>query len=182
MKYRTIVVDPPWEYRQKFGGPLGQYSKNRGPKPKGAAPLYGFMTQAELLALPLGEWADEKAHLYLWVTNSFMVDGHELAKAWGFEQKTILTWVKQRIGMGFYYRNTTEHVLFCVRGALPTQLHNTPTHFNAPRRGHSEKPAAFYDMVETMSPGPYLDVFARRQRFNWDTWGNECFIPEGLAL
>lgn len=175
MKYRTIVVDPPWQYRQTL-------AKN------GAESHYVVMTHDDLLALPVGEWADENAHLYLWTTNAFMVQAHELAAAWGFDQKTILTWIKSPISLGFYYRNNTEHVLFCVKGSLRCARADMPTAFeeadglafNAPRGHHSAKPEAFFDMVQSMSPGPYLDVFSRQQRLGWSTWGNECFIAPGL--
>jgi N6-adenosine-specific RNA methylase IME4 len=109
------------------------------------------------------------------MTNAFICEAHELALAWGFEPKTVLTWVKPGIGMGFYFRNNTEHVLFAVRGGLKGLRRDLPTGFNWPRGRHSEKPAAFYDMVETMSPGPRLDVFARAKRFGWDVYGNEVY-------
>ena len=140
------------------------------------------MSLAEMASVDVPAWSETEAHLYLWTTNAFMVDAHELAFMWGFTQKTILTWVKPHYGLGNYFRNSTEHVLFCVKGSLATLRKDVPTHFIAPRGRHSEKPAAFYDMVQTMSPGPYLDVFARKQRFNFDTWGNECYLPEGMTL
>jgi len=116
--------------------------------------------------------ADDACHMYLWVTNQFMVDGHALMAAWGFEVKTILTWVKDGLRMGFYYRNNTEHILFGAKGGLKTLRRDCPTAFvaHAPRN-HSQKPAAFYDMVESMSPGPYLELFARQPRLGWDHWG-----------
>lgn len=132
----------------------------------------------------VGLWADENAHLYLWCMNNNIVQAHKVAQAWGFDVKTLITWVKGRIeanrlvshiGLGHYYRNSTEHVLFCVRGSCNTINSDMPTAFISPRKEHSEKPAAFYDMVEHMSAGPYLDIFARKQRFNWDTFGNESF-------
>ncbi len=166
--YHTIVVDPPWAYEDKLQ--MGSGSKHRG-----AASHYVCADTTAIAAIPVGEWAEPESHLYLWTTNAFMVEAHQLAEAWGFRQRTILTWVKTAFGMGHFYRNNTEHVLFCVRGSLKTLRRDQPTAFTAPRGRHSEKPASFYDMVETMSPGPYLDVFARKQRFNWDTWGNECF-------
>lgn len=145
---------------------------------------YPTMSDAELMSMPVGLWAVDGAHLYLWCMNSNLVQAHKIAQAWGFDIKTVITWVKGRIernqlishiGLGHYWRNSTEHVLFGVRGKLATRNNDLPTAFIAPRGEHSEKPAAFYDMVERMSPGPYLDVFARKQRFNWDTWGNEAF-------
>lgn len=174
-RYRTLVADPPWRYDVK--------------PPEGGTD-YPTMTQQELLSLPVGLWADDNAHLYLWTTNSFLVDAHQLVKAWGFDFKTLITWVKRNpandrwIGMGYYFRGVTEHVLFATRGKLPVlnkdaaNLIEGPEEgqsFYAPHGQHSEKPSSFYDMVEHMSPGPYLDVFARKQRFNWDTFGNESF-------
>lgn len=188
-KYRTLVADPPWRYDSKLTGLRG-------------ATDYPTMTHEELMCMPVGLWADDDAHLYLWTTDAFLVQAHQLAKAWGFEAKNLLTWVKgrevtdrdgdmraidARMGVGFYFRHATEHVLFCVRGSLSVLNHGTPNVFFAPRTTHSEKPSAFYDLVARMSPGPYLDVFARKQRFLlgdhavvMDTWGNECFIPDGL--
>ena len=183
-RYRTLVADPPWRIemgpsiKPQFGG---QVKSVLG---------YPTMTQHDLMNLPVGLWAEEKAHLYLWTTNSQIGNALKLAESWGFKFSALLTWIKRReprneerdhygddhwMGLGRYYRITTEHVVFAVRGALDVRHKDQPNYFYAPHRGHSEKPAAFYDMVERMSPGPYLDVFARRQRFNWDTFGNESF-------
>lgn len=167
-KYRTLVADPPWRYSSKLVGLRG-------------ATDYPTMSQEQLLSMPVGLWADNDAHLYLWTTDAFLVEAHSIARAWGFEPKNLITWVKgrneheTRMGVGFYFRHATEHVLFCVRGSMPVLHHDQMNVFFAPRGGHSEKPAAFYDIVERMSAGPYLDVFARKQRFNWDTFGNEAF-------
>lgn len=174
-RYRTLVADPPWRYNSKLAGLRG-------------ATDYPTMTQDELLNLPVGLWAEDNAHLYLWTTDAFMVQAHQIASAWGFEVKNVLVWVKGRnerevrMSVGFYYRHACEFVLFGTRGSLSVLNHDQPNVFFAPRTGHSEKPAAFYDMVERMSPGPYLDVFARKQRFNWDTWGNESFDFREHAL
>ena len=183
-RWRTIVVDPPWEYANKWSGRRELSSRFfKGGTDRGAACMYDVMDQPALLAVPLGDWAEADAHLYLWTTNAFMLEAYELMAAWGFTYKTTLTWVKNQIGMGMYFRNTTEHVLFGVRGRLKVQRKDLLTHFNAPRGRHSEKPQAFYDMVETASPGPYLDVFARKQRMGWDVAGNEVYsvIPELAA-
>jgi len=167
-RYRTIVADPPWRYNSKLAGLRG-------------ATDYPTMTHEQLMNMPVGLWAEDNAHLYLWTTDAFMVHAHKIALAWGFEVKNILVWAKGRpgqdvrMGVGFYFRHACEYVLFAVRGSLSVMHHDQPNVFLAPRGAHSEKPAAFYDMVERMSPGPYLDVFARKQRFRWDTFGNEAF-------
>ncbi len=177
-RYRTLVADPPWGYRDKLGGP----------QERGAEGHYGTMTMPELYSMPVGLWAENDALLWLWTTNAFMVEAHKLAEGWGFTPRTIMTWIKgrliienhepkliQQIGMGHFLRNSTEHIVLAVRGKIDVRNHDVPSAFIAPRLEHSEKPAAFYDMVERMSPGPYLDVFARKQRLRWDTFGNEAF-------
>ena len=171
-KWRTIVVDPPWAYTLR-----------RNDKTHRGRCVYADMSEAEIAALPVDQWVESDAHLYLWTTNNHLAEAHRIVKAWGFDQKTVLTWVKNQIGVGGYYRNNTEHVLFAVKGKLPTQHKDTGTAFHAPRGRHSQKPDSFYDMVERMSPGPYIDVFARRHRMNWDCAGNEVYsaIPELAA-
>jgi N6-adenosine-specific RNA methylase IME4 len=157
--FPTLVIDPPWRYDNVA---------TRG----AAEDHYPTMSQADLLALELP--ADDNAHLYLWVTNSFFEDGFALMRSWGFTYKTCLTWCKPRIGMGNYFRSTTEHVLFGVKGRQPTLRNDVPTHFVADRTRHSAKPESFYDLVESCSPGPFLEMFARRRRFGWSVWGNEA--------
>jgi N6-adenosine-specific RNA methylase IME4 len=191
MKYRTLVIDPPWEYRQKWakpfpgaqmfktgGGQSGKYAAGI----RGAASHYDCMTIDQIKALPVGEWADpEGCHLYLWTTNGFLREAFDLVDAWGFSYKTTLTWCKRQIGMGLYYRGQTEHVLFAVKGKLKLQRRDLGTWFNGeggagPRRNHSQKPYSFYDMVASASPAPRLDVFARRKPLDgWDVYGNEVY-------
>jgi N6-adenosine-specific RNA methylase IME4 len=130
------------------------------------------MSLDELAALHIPS-ADD-SHLYLWVTAAFLRDGFNLLDAWGFTYKTILTWCKPSIGMGNYFRVNTEHVLFATRGRQPTLRNDVGTWFEAPRTKHSAKPESFYDLVESCSPGPWLEMFARRRRFGWHTWGNEA--------
>jgi N6-adenosine-specific RNA methylase IME4 len=185
-RYRTIVADPPWPY--SGGGPKayqiggnydGTVSPLCGPS---SSQRYGVMSLDDLLALRPA--TDDNAHLYLWTTNAFMVEAHQVAEAWGFKVKTICTWVKThqddvgRVSMktGYYFRGATEHFLFCVRGSLPLQTSDgLPTAYLWPRIGnHSVKPDAFYDLVEQASPTPRLEMFSRRARFSWDTWGNEA--------
>ncbi len=183
MKYRCIVADPPWPYESDraltktplSGGGLAHGVQDRG---------YSTMSMDDLKALPVAEMTETDAHLYLWVTNSFMAEGHDLARAWGFKPKTILTWVKThhgdpaRVSMktGYYFRGATEHAIFCVRGSLRLKTtEGVPTAFLWPRIArHSVKPEAFLDLVERCSPGPYLEMFARRRREGWEAWGNQA--------
>lgn len=152
---------------------------------------YPVMSMESLKALKVQ--SSENAHLYLWATNAFMVEAHELARAWGFKPKTILTWVKvhnndrSRVSMktGYYFRGATEHVVFATKGSLRLQDTSIglPTAYLWPRIGqHSRKPDAFYDLVEHASPGPYLELFARRTRPGWDVWGNEVDSDIQLAV
>lgn len=161
--FTTIVADPPWNYRDRLGD-----------GPRGAASHYDCMPLEEICAMPVGQVVTPDAHLYLWTTNGFMVEGHKVAEAWGFRVRTILTWVKPQIGLGHFFRNTTEHVLFAVRGKLHLKRHDLRTDFTALRTKHSAKPEMFFDIVESASPGPYLELFARRPRAGWTLWGNEA--------
>lgn len=157
--FPTIVIDPPWQY------------DNRGTR-GAAADHYPTMTITELKDLTIPAAPD--AHLYLWATNNFLREAFELCESWGFTYKTLLTWVKPQMGMGNYFRSVTEHVVFGVRGSLSTARRDRTNVINADRTQHSAKPDAFYDLVEEMSPGPYLDMFSReRRRMGWAVWGNE---------
>jgi N6-adenosine-specific RNA methylase IME4/ParB-like chromosome segregation protein Spo0J len=155
-KFRTLCVDPPWAYS------AGERSR----------PIYSTRSQKELLALPVASWADDQAHLYLWSTNLNLPDAFELMDAWGFKFVTLLTWVKPSMGLGSYFRTTTEHVLFGVRGRLLTRSRKIGTHFEAPKSHHSAKPEPFYQMVQQASYPPFLDVFARQRRTGWTVWGS----------
>jgi N6-adenosine-specific RNA methylase IME4 len=162
--YRTLVVDPPWQY------------DNRGTR--GAAEDHYPTERLEWLAameLP----ADDDAHLYLWTTNAFLRDAFDLVEEWGFTYKAHLAWVKPQMGMGNYFRISHEHVLFGIRGKLKTLRRDAVSWFEAPRGRHSAKPDAFYQLVESCSPGPYIDLFNRDggklfRRPGWDAWGNEA--------
>lgn len=173
MKYRTIVADPPWHYDK-----AGAYSWREG-RPSGEArPMldYQTMSVAEIAALPVGELAGVDAHLYLWTTQRYLLDAHTIAEAWRFRPVKILVWCKPPTGfsMGGPYGNACEFVLFARRGNLSTNCRVSRDWFEWPRRGgHSTKPEAFLDIVEQVSPGPYLEMFARRARFGWDYWGDE---------
>lgn len=169
MKYATILADPPWKYRDKLDM---EYVS-------GAEHHYPCMSTDEIKSTPLPPIADN-AHLYLWTTNAFMLQAHFVCMAWGFEPKTIITWIKDRMGMGMYYRNTTEHLIFAVRGRLPCKRHDMLTHYHGPRKAHSEKPRLFYQVIEDMSPGPYVELFARVRRDGWDAFGNQ--VPDEMLV
>lgn len=157
--YRTLVVDPPWQFRR-------QSERIR--------PHYGLMDLEAIKHFPLADMAAEDSHLYLWVPNAMISEGYEVMKAWGFKYKTMVVWIKKQMGMGNYYRNCTEPVLFGVKGRLPPLRRDVRTYFAADRRQHSRKPDLFYQIVESMSPGPRIDVFSRESRAGWDQWGNQC--------
>lgn len=179
MKYRTIVSDPPWAYEQSR---IVTTSKTAATKPEASA-QYSTMTDDEIAALPVSKWAEDDAHLYLWVTNPRLFAAERIVDAWGFTYRTLLTWEKQgTLGMGYYFRGQTEHVVFATRGKLPIEASKRQRNiFRAPKTGHSIKPDAFYDLVEMVSPGPYLEMFSRRARFGWDVWGDESLETAEVA-
>ena len=164
-RYATIVIDPPWDWGDE--GDQDQLGRAR--------PTYGTMSMAELLELPVGDLSDDDAHIYLWITNRSLPKGFALLERWGFRYITALTWCKPSIGMGNYFRGSTEQVLFGVKGSQPLKRKDVGTWFQAPRgpNGHSSKPVEFYDLVESCSPGPYLEMFARSNRADWTPWGAE---------
>lgn len=184
VRYRTIVADPPWPYSEARS--LQSSKSTQGLR---AHDHYKAMTMADLCALQPP--ADDNAHLYLWTTNAFLREAHDLAEAWGFKPKTMLTWVKtyqddrSRVSCktGYWFRGATEHVLFCVRGSLKLQATEAlPTAYLWPRLPHSVKPDAFYDLVEKASPGPYFELFARRARMgDWHYWGNQSLGTGEMA-
>lgn len=162
--YQTLVLDPPWDWGDE--GDVDQFGRAR--------PTYATMPIAEIAALPIPALAAANAHIYLWITNRSLPKGFVLLESWGFRYVTLLTWTKPSIGMGNYFRGSTEHVLFGVRGSLPLLRRDVGTWFSAVRPNlHSGKPEAFYALIETCSPGPWLELFARRARPGWVTWGAE---------
>ena len=162
-KFATIVIDPPWDWGDE--GDVDQLGRAR--------PTYKTMPLYQLRELPVGDLADVDCHLYLWITNRSLPKGFDLLDAWGFRYITCLTWVKPSFGMGNYFRGQSEQVLFGVRGSQPLKRKDAGTVFQAPRgpNGHSSKPLAFFDLVESCSPGPYLEMFSRSNRLGWTTWG-----------
>ncbi|WP_327427314.1 MT-A70 family methyltransferase [Streptomyces sp. NBC_01236] len=161
-RFRTILADPPWDHQQHGI--------------KGAEQHYRLMSLKRIREMPVADLAEDNAHLWLWVTNASLRDGYDVAKAWGFTPRSLLTWVKFRLGLGAYLRNSTEHLLFCTRGKAPVGFKSQPTWISAPVQKHSQKPDEQYPVIERISPGPYLELFARRRppsNQQWSVWGNE---------
>jgi len=198
-RYRTIVADPPWpmpESGKRTGGNLGPdthvTATGRPMKADGtwwgtmqgrSVKLpYETMTLEEIARLPVSGLAEEDAHLYLWTTNRFLEDAYGVARKWGFRPAQTLVWCKppQGVGMGGAFTTTTEFVIFARRGTQERKPRQDSSWWKWSRPyenghiAHSAKPEAFLDLVEQVSHGPYLELFARRNRFGWDTWGNEC--------
>ncbi|MCP5524926.1 MAG: ParB N-terminal domain-containing protein [Verrucomicrobiales bacterium] len=166
-RFATLVLDPPWDWGDE--GDADQLGRAR--------PTYATLSFEELLKVPVPNLADQDAHLYLWITNRSLPKGFRLFEHWGFRYVTTLTWPKPSFGMGNYFRGQTEHVLFGVRGSQPLRRKDAPTLLPAWKRGpngHSSKPVEFYDFVESCSPGPYLELFARFRRPGWAFWGAEA--------
>lgn len=155
----TVVVDPPWDVQQ-YGN-------------RGAVQHYNVMSMEQIKALPVGSLCAENAHCWLWVTNATLRDGYDILEIWGFTPRSAFTWVKPRMGLGTYLRSTTEHCLLGTRGRTPVKFKSQPNWSFLPVQDHSHKPEEFYDIVERVSPGPYLELFARRPRHGWAAWGNE---------
>jgi len=171
--YRTILIDPPWRFANRTGKMAPEHRR---------LSRYGTLTVDEINNLPVDRVAAEKSHLYLWVPNALILHGLEAMSHWGFTYKTNLVWHKIRKdggpdgrGVGFYFRNVTELVLFGVRGRLRTaQPGRRQVNFIAARkREHSRKPDELYAIIESCSLGPYLEIFARHSRPGWECWGNE---------
>jgi len=165
--YRTIYADPPWP---EFGG---------GKITRGAQKHYPLMKVNEIADVQVGDVAYRDSHMYLWTTNSFLPAALAVMKAWGFRYVTCITWLKNQIGLGQYFRGLTEHCLFGVRGNLPYRVRDDGkraqgrTGFTADKRGHSVKPEEMRSMIELVSYGPRLELFARSVTDGWDAWGNE---------
>lgn len=174
-KYSTILADPPWQFQNRTGKVAPEHKRlNR----------YPTLTLDNIKALPVADAAADKSHLYLWVPNALLPEGLEVMKAWGFEYKTNIIWEKVRKdggpdgrGVGFYFRNVTELLLFGVRGKNNRTLQPARSQVNLVRsikREHSRKPDEIIDLIEACSPGPYLELFARGTRDGWKLWGNQA--------
>lgn len=168
-RYRTIVADPPWEYDEGTGASYSSRGRRDCDLP------YGTMTVDEIAALPVPQLAEKRSTLFLWTTNRYLEDAFQIVREWRFPHIATLVWTKQRgLGSGGVFYSNIEFVLYCRRPqvAAPARVHSR--WFDWSRGEHSAKPEAFLDMVEEVSPGPYLELFARRQRLGWDTWGDEA--------
>jgi N6-adenosine-specific RNA methylase IME4 len=160
LTFATILAEPPWDVLQRGG--------------RGAHRHYSLMTTEQIAALPVGKLADSDAHLWLWVTNATLFAGQTVMRAWGFTYRSCLTWVKPGLGLGSsYLRNNTEHLLLGTKGRARIRYRSQPTWLYAPKQDHSHKPEEQYAVIERCSPGPYLELFARRKRVGWQAWGNE---------
>jgi N6-adenosine-specific RNA methylase IME4 len=172
-RYSTILADPPWQFQNRTGKMAPEHKRLL---------RYPTMELAEIMDLPVPRLAAARSHLYLWVPNALLQEGLKVLEAWGFTYKCNLVWFKIRKdggpdgrGVGFYFRNVTELILFGVRGRMRTlQPGRRQVNILATRkREHSRKPDEIYDLIEQCSPGPYLELFARFRHEGWDQWGNE---------
>lgn len=168
MKYKTIYADPAWS---EVGG---------GKIKRGADKHYPLMKTKDIINMKhlIDKVSDENCHLYLWVTNNFLKDGLKVMEEWGFRYVTMITWAKDRFGLGQYFRGQTEQCLFGIKGKLPYKVvdgkrQQSTTLINAKRQKHSKKPLEMYEYIEKVSYGNYLELFAREKRDGWDSWGNE---------
>jgi len=182
--FKTVLADPPWRFTNRTGKVAPEHRR---------LDRYDTMTLDDIAALPVGESAAKNSHLYLWVPNALLPDGLRVMEAWGYRYISNVVWAKRRKdggpdgrGVGFYFRNVTEIILFGVKGSMRTlgpgrsQVNMIETR----KREHSRKPDEQYDLIESCSPGPYLEMFARYPREGWDVWGSEADLgtaPRGKA-
>ncbi len=172
--WKTVLADPPWRFANRTGKVAPEHRR---------LDRYDTLTLADICALPVGDVAADQAHLYLWVPNALLPEGLQVLQSWGFRYVSNLVWAKRRKdggpdgrGVGFYFRNVTELVLFGVRGSMRTlppgrrQVNMIETR----KREHSRKPDEAYEIIEACSPGPYLELFARYPQDGWSVWGDEA--------
>jgi N6-adenosine-specific RNA methylase IME4 len=181
-KWSTLLADPPWRFINRTGKVAPEHRR---------LARYETMTTKDIAALPVMDIAADKSHLYLWVPNALLADGLMVMEEWGFTYKANIVWHKIRKdggsdgrGVGFYFRNVTEMVLFGVRGSMRTLApgRRQVNLFATRKREHSRKPDELYPIIEACSPGPFLELFARYPREGWSAWGDEAsidVIPKG---
>lgn len=173
--FATILADPPWQFQNRTGKVAPEHKR---------LSRYTTMRLEDIMALPVAQFAEDTAHLYLWVPNAFLPEGLRVMEAWGFHYKSNIVWHKVRKdggsdgrGVGFYFRNVTELVLFGVRGKNARTLAPGRRQVNflaTQKREHSRKPDEIYGIIESCSPGPFLELFARGTRPGWQAWGNQA--------
>jgi N6-adenosine-specific RNA methylase IME4 len=181
--FETVLADPPWRFQNRTGKVAPEHLR---------LARYRTMSFAEIGELPVGDVVGDEAHLYLWVPNALLAEGLKVMQEWGFTYKTNLVWFKVRKdggpdgrGVGFYFRNVTELVLFGVKGSRRTLApgRSQVNLFPERKREHSRKPEHLYEIVEACSPGPYLELFARHARQGWRQWGDEiASLPAARAV
>jgi len=174
-KFKTILADPPWRFANRTGKMAPEHKR---------LSRYSTMTTQDICKLPVCDIAETAAHLYLWIPNAMLPDGLDVMKAWGFTYKTNIIWEKIRKdggpdgrGVGFYFRNVTEVLLFGIRGKNMRTLQPGRSQVNfieSRKREHSRKPDEQYPIIENCSPGPFLEMFARGERKGWAVWGNQA--------
>lgn len=183
-RFATVLADPPWRFQNRTGKMAPEHRR---------LSRYGTMSLEDIMALPVSQVMRPRAHLYLWVPNALILEGMEVMRRWGFTYKTNIVWYKTRKdggpdgrGVGFYFRNVTEIILFGIRGGNNRTLTAGRTQTNiivSRKREHSRKPEEQYRIIERCSPGPYLEMFARHEREGWTQWGKEAPEPsEQLKL
>ena len=174
-RFKTVMADPPWRFQNSTGKVAPEHRR---------LSRYGTMELSDIMALPVADVCDEVAHLYLWVPNALLPEGLAVLKAWGFTYKSNVVWHKVRKdggsdgrGVGFYFRNVTELILFGVRGKNARTLAPGRSQVNmiqTRKREHSRKPDEQYELIESCSPGPFLELFGRGVRRGWTTWGDQA--------
>lgn len=174
-RFSTVLADPPWQFQNKTGKVAPEHRR---------LARYSTMTLSDIKALPVESIAAPTAHLYLWVPNALLPDGLAVMAAWGFTYKSNLVWHKVRKdggsdgrGVGFYFRNVTELVLFGVRGKNARTLapgRSQVNYLSSRKREHSRKPDELYPLIEACSPGPFVELFARGAQPGWESWGNQA--------
>lgn len=174
-KFATVLADPPWQFHNRTGKMAPEHKR---------LSRYSTMSLQEIKVLPVSSIVEDTAHLYLWVPNALLAEGMQVMEHWGFTYKTNLVWYKvrkdggpDRRGVGFYFRNVTEIILFGVRGKNARTLRPGRSQENiivSRKREHSRKPDEQYDLIEACSQGPRIELFARGPRRGWFVWGNQA--------
>lgn len=171
VKYKTILADPPWQYRNK---------KTGGSMSSGSATKYSTMPTDEICNLKVDDIADRDSVLFLWATVPMIEDAFEVMRSWGYKYKTMIVWRKiMSLGMGFWFRGQVELCLLGIKGDVRAFRCQRPNFIQSKVRRHSEKPEEFFELIESHAPKPRIELFARNRRVGWDAWGNEVKNAQG---